>query len=319
MVVARHLENKLGTLSAGAVDVPRVRLHLVTGKGGVGKSTVSAALALAASGAGARVLAIELSGPGGMCRIFGATPASPGTVLQVANGVWLSYFDGAAALAEYLTRKVHLGALLDVVLESPIYRAFVSAAPGARELMAIGKVRDELRRRDGVQHHWDAVIVDAGASGHALAYLRIPGAASRAFGSGRVHRESARIDELLRDPAQTALHVVATPEQMPLAEAAHIIEVARDELAVPVGALVLNQCRPGAPAGVDAAIDELVASGADAAIVRAVRGARGWERIQERGVAEVEAGVGLRGLRLPRVWRPNVATELAPLLAEVTQ
>jgi anion-transporting ArsA/GET3 family ATPase len=292
--------------------VHRRRQHIVTGKGGVGKSTVAASLALAAAAQGARVLAIELSEPAGLCRIFGATPGGPGVELPVADRIVLSYFDGAAALAEYLTRKVHLGALLRPVLEHPVYRAFSGAAPGVRELMAIGKVRDEFRRRDGLHHHWDTVVVDAGASGHALAYLRIAGAAARAFSGGRVHRESSRIDELLRDPARTAIHVVATPEEMPFREAASVIGELRGELSMPVGALYLNQCRPPAPAGVDRVIDRLDGS----ALGRVARVARGWEQIQERGIAELEAEVDLAAVRLPRIWRTAGELERARVLAE---
>ena len=182
------------------------RLHFVTGKGGVGKSTIAAALALTAAARGARVLAIELGEPAGLCRALHAKPESPGAIV-VAGSVHVAYFDGAAALGEYLTRKMHLGRLLRPILAHPLYTAFVGAAPGLRELLAIGKIRDEF----ALQHRWDIVVVDAGATGHALEHLRMPAAAARAFTSGRVHREAAVNAELLRDPAQVASHVVATP------------------------------------------------------------------------------------------------------------
>ena len=300
--------------------VTDVRLHLITGKGGVGKSTVAAALAMAAAARKRRVLAIELSGPGGLCRIFGNVPAGPGAVARVDDHIWLSYFDGAAALAEYLTRKVHLGRLLGPVLDHRVYRAFVGAAPGVRELMAIGKVRDELRRRDGIRYAWDAIVVDAGASGHALSDLRIPGAAARAFDKGRVHRESSRIDALLRDPARSAMHVVATPEEMPLSEAAQVIDSLTNELSMPIGALLINQCRPVCPLGLDAALGCLPGGGAGAALARAVRAARGWEAIQERGIASLEQRTGLTAVRLPRVWLAGtggVAKQLAARIGQV--
>ncbi len=274
----------------------RRALHVVTGKGGVGKSTVAAAIALALAARGARVLAVELGGAGGLGRVLGVP--SPVPVMAV---------DGAAALAEYLTRKVRLGRLGPRLLAHPLYRAFAAAAPGVRELLAMGKVRDELVLQD----RWDAVVVDAGASGHALEHLRMPAAAARAFGAGLVHREAAVNAALLRDRAICRVHVVATPEEMPVREALQVV-AALAALDVPLGAVIVNQCRPVAPAGIDAAIARL--EGELAAIARR---ARGWERIQERGVAVLEAESGCRALRLPRVWTGDVARVLAGPCEEV--
>ncbi|MBZ0233023.1 MAG: P-loop NTPase, partial [Deltaproteobacteria bacterium] len=236
------------------------KLHVVTGKGGVGKSTVAAAIALALAARGQRVLAIELGGPGGLARILGAAAPS----IDITG-------TGAAALAEYLTRKVRLGRFRGRLLAHPLYRAFAGAAPGVRELLAMGKVRDELVLQD----RWDAVVVDAGASGHALEHLRMPAAAARAFGAGLVHREAAVNAALLRDRAVCRVHVVATPEEMPVREALQVIGTLAT-LDVPLGAVIVNQCRPVAPDGVDAAIARL-----DGELAATARRARGWEQIQE--------------------------------------
>jgi anion-transporting ArsA/GET3 family ATPase len=268
-------------------------LHYVTGKGGVGKSVVAAALAFDLARRGARVLAIELDGPGGLARILAGTE------------VPFETFDGTAAFGEYLTRRMHLGRLARLALANPLYRAFVEAAPGLGELLVIGKVRDELVLRG---HRWDAVVVDAGASGHALEHLRMPAAAARAFGSGRVHREAAANAALLRDPSTCAVHVVALPEEMPLREGAQIVGALR-ALELPLGAVIVNQCRPVAPPGIDDVI-AVVGSPLD----RVARRARSWERIQERGIAALEAEVGVRAARLPRVWTGD-ATALARALA----
>lgn len=267
-------------------------LHFVTGKGGVGKSTVAAALALAAAGRGARVLAIELGDPAGLCRALRATPPAPGAIVHAAGGVHVAFFDGAAALAEYLTRKLHLGRFVRPILEHPLYGAFVAAAPGLRELVAIGKVRDEYV----LQRRWEVVVVDAGASGHALEHLRMPAAAARTFASGRVHREAAANAALLRDPAACAIHVVATPEEMPLGEAIQTVEALREhELAL--GRVIANRCVPPAPADVDAAL----AGVADPTVAAVLGRARAWERLQERGLADLQARLGLPVVRLPRL------------------
>lgn len=201
-------------------------LHVVTGKGGVGKSTVAAALAIGLAGAGRRVLAIELGQAAGLCRALATRPMAPGAIAPVLTtpGLSVAYFDGAVALAEYLTRRMRLGRLGRAVMAHPLYRGFVAAAPGVQALLAMGKIRDELvLQRLGAGPRWDAVVVDAGASGHALEHLRMPAAAAATFTGGLVHREAEVNARLLADPAITAIHVVATPEELPVAEAEQVI------------------------------------------------------------------------------------------------
>jgi anion-transporting ArsA/GET3 family ATPase len=275
------------------------RLHFVTGKGGVGKSTVAAALALAAAKRGARVLAIELGEAGGTCRILGALPDRPGAIAPAAGNTHVAYFDGLAALAEYLIERVHLGRLAERVIAHPLYAAFVGAAPGLRELMAIGKVRDEFL----LQQRWDVIVVDAGASGHALEHLRMPAVASSTFATGRVHREAEANATLLRDRALCSIHVVALAEQMPLREAAHTITALR-ELDLATGALFVNRCVVPAPEGVTELLRRIELPEVRAVLQRAVT----WESIQERGIAEIEAELFVRVLRLPR---QRAADELA--------
>jgi anion-transporting ArsA/GET3 family ATPase len=298
----------------------------VTGKGGVGKSTVCAAIAVAAARRGARTLAIETPERAGLCRILGASPAGPGATTPVAPNLTVSYFDGAAALSEYLARILRLRPLLGSILEHPLYRAFVHAAPGVQDLMAVGKVRDELRRQRRGHRCWDVIVLDAGATGHSLQLLRMPAAAAGAFDGGLVHREAARIDAMLRDPETCAVHLVATPEQMPLDEAAQAIAVVRDELAMPLGAIFVNQCRATAPRDIDAAIDVLgrLPLGAEHHAARdalraAMLRARGWERIQEAGIGAFQDRTGLPLTRLPRLLpapERSHADDLANFVAE---
>ncbi len=305
-------------------------LHYVTGKGGVGKSTVCAALALAAAARGERVLAIELGQPGGLRRLLGVAADAAGTITpaRAAPGVAVAWFEGAAALGEYLVRRLRLGRLGRALIAHPLYQAFATAAPGLRELMVIGKVRDELvLQQVGARPRWDLIVVDAGASGHALGHLRMPAAAARSFPSGLVHREAARNAALLGDRATCAVHVVALPEELPLAEAAQVV-VALRALGLGGGALFVNQCRPAAPLGIDALAvrlgDLAVAPALEAArdeVATAVRRARRWERIQERGVAALEAELAMAAVRLPRLWQGDGlarAVALAPLVVEAT-
>lgn len=305
-------------------------LHFVTGKGGVGKSTVAAALALDLVARNLRTLVIELGQPAGLCRVLGTTPPGPGVIVRVGHEPRLAIatFDGAAALGEYLIRRMHLGRIGQRMMAHPLYRGFAAAAPGVRELLVVGKIRDELvLQKDGARPKWDAIVVDAGASGHAIEHLRMPAAAAGAFRSGLVHREAQVNADLLRDATRCAVHVVATPEELPLREAAQVVSLLRGH-GLPVGALLVNQCRPTAPAGVDDVIGRLAEGAREGGVSEPVREARGalrdvanrartWERIQARGLATLEAEVGLRATRLPRLWIADGFGQAAALAAAV--
>jgi len=298
-------------------------LQVVTGKGGVGKSTFAAALALGAARGGRRVLAIEMGAPAGLAALLGVRPAAHGIPVPAGPGLHLAYYDGEAALAEYLLRHVPLRGLMNAVFAHPLYRAFVAAGPGVRELMAIGKVRDELLGLSTGRPLWDLLVVDAGASGHALQLLGMPAATARTF-AGLARREARRVAGSLADPRSTAIHVVALPEEMPLEEAAEIVERLRGELKLPVGRIVVNQCRAVAPPGAGAALALLESGGAEdparRGLALAAGRALGWLRLQEDGIAALERRVGLRAERLPRLaaepfGRPEVE-RLAGLLEE---
>jgi len=291
-------------------------LQLVVGKGGVGKSTVTAALAISSVRAGRRVLAVELGAPGGLARLFGCTPEEPGAAVEVRPGLSLAYIDGEAALAEYLDLVVPIRRLLAAVLASRVYRYFVAAAPGLKELMTVGKLWYEQQLEDGQGRRvWDTIVVDAGASGHSLQYLMMPTTAAETFRSGLVHREARRVESLLKDESVTSVHVVATPEDMPLAEAAQIVERLRGDLALPLGELFINRCRARSPEGVARALTDLeglvlpagaAGDGDGCEVVRegivvAARRALSWEGIQERGIERLERDLGVTPVRLPLI------------------
>jgi anion-transporting ArsA/GET3 family ATPase len=288
-----------------------VRLQFVVGKGGVGKSTITAALALASARRGFRTLVVEIGAPGGLARLFGVAGQCAAEPLPMRPGLSLLCIQGDEALAEYLTLALPIKRLVRTVLTNRFYRVFVAAAPGLKELMTIGKIWFELHKTgaDG-QPLWDRIIVDAGASGHSLQYLQMPAAAAQTFGSGLVHREATRVLASLRDGSTTCVHVVAIPEEMPITEAVGIVERLRAPLQLPMGTLFVNRCRPSSPEGVEeavAALENVMLPPADeearCVVLQAAQMALGWERIQEAGIARLASETGLVPVRVPLLVR----------------
>jgi anion-transporting ArsA/GET3 family ATPase len=131
--------------------------------------------------------------------------------------------------------------LLSTVFSSRIYQYFVAAAPGLKELMTVGKVWYEATRAEDSRPVWDAVVVDAPATGHGLQYLRMPQAARDTFGAGLVQREATRVVELLQDARTTAVHLVTLAEDMPVTEALEAHAQIAGPLGLPMGAVVVNR------------------------------------------------------------------------------
>lgn len=191
------------------------RLIVVLGKGGVGKSTTSAALATCAARQGIRTLLMEtdsrapVAGALGVERSFKPVPVDAGFSTMV--------LEGGHALDEYLALVLPARAVLKAVFASRLYQFFVQAAPGLRELMMLGKVCYELSPKDR-RARWDLVVVDAPASGQALSLLKMPTAARATFGASVVGQEAENIERTLHDRKLCAIVEVTTPETLAVSE-----------------------------------------------------------------------------------------------------
>jgi anion-transporting ArsA/GET3 family ATPase len=221
------------------------RLHFVVGKGGVGKTTVSAALSRMFAARGRRTLAIEMDVSGRLPAVLGAPTAAVGTAREVSPNLSVVSIDGRAALEEYLGLVIPVKRLLSTIFSSRVYQYFVAAAPGLKELMTVGKVWYEATRKDGARMTWDAVVVDAPATGHGLQYLRMPQAARDTFGAGLVQREATRVVDLLQDARTTAVHLVTLAEDMPVTEALEAHAQITGPLGLPAGAVIVNRVHRG--------------------------------------------------------------------------
>jgi anion-transporting ArsA/GET3 family ATPase len=219
------------------------RLLFILGKGGVGKSTVAAALALLAAQQGKKTLLAELDTEGSITSIFGIPGIGKAVKKEIYPGISALNIDGIAALEEYLTLILKPHPLRDFIFRSKIYNYFVSAAPGLKELMAVGKIWYEEQLIDEVTKNpvWDLIIVDTPATGHALQYIRMPRAAYDAFSTGLVRREAKRVLDLINNPDKTLINLVTTPEEMPINETIEIAQKIIKKTELPLGYTFINK------------------------------------------------------------------------------
>jgi anion-transporting ArsA/GET3 family ATPase len=194
------------------------RLVIVTGKGGTGKSTVAAALGLAALRQGKRALIVEVAEQVRLAGMFGRRPA-PGAEITLERGLHGLSIDPRRAAEEWLRHQLRSGTLASVLGHSRVFQLLTAAAPGVSELVTMGKIWDsaQLERRTGGAV-FDVVILDAPASGHGLALLGAPASYARIARVGPVARQAERIDAFTHDRSETAVVAVALPEEIPVTE-----------------------------------------------------------------------------------------------------
>ena len=221
----------------------RKPLVVVTGKGGVGKSTVSAALGLAAARRGLRTIIAEVARRDDVSRVLGGTGVHED---ELAPGLHHISIDPEEAMEEYLVDQLPSRALADVLLSSRGFSYFAAATPGLRELLTVGKVWElaqEDRRTPGAAPY-DLVILDAPATGHGVAVLSAPRTFADAALMGRIARQGRIIDAMLSDPAQTGVVAVARPEEMPVNETLALEAALPEAVGVKVDLVVANGLLP---------------------------------------------------------------------------
>jgi anion-transporting ArsA/GET3 family ATPase len=212
---------------------------VVTGKGGVGKSSVSAALALLAARAGKRVLVCEVNAQERVAPLLGAPPSGPAT-RQVRAGLYTVNVTPAAAMREYGLLVLKFKALYQAVFENRLVRHFLKVVPSLGELVMLGKILHEARAEPHGRPRWDLVVLDAPASGHALQLLRVPGAMLGTVPPGPLRSDAEWMHAWLVDPARTALAIVTLPEEMPVVEAIELEQQLREQVGIDTAALVVN-------------------------------------------------------------------------------
>jgi anion-transporting ArsA/GET3 family ATPase len=209
-----------------------LKLLFVTGKGGVGKTTVASALALLASQRGKRVLICEVDAKGDVAGFYEAKPTRF-KERELLPGLFAMTMDTEASLREYLKLQLRIPVVGRI---GPLAKAFdfvATAAPGVREILTVGKFCYEVR-----EGHYDLVVVDAPASGHIVGQLAAPQAINELVKVGLIRSQTDWMLKILSDPAQTGLVAVCTPEEMPVNETIELADQVRQQTTVQLSRLV---------------------------------------------------------------------------------
>jgi anion-transporting ArsA/GET3 family ATPase len=283
------------------------RLIVVTGKGGVGKTTVAIALGLAAARAGKRTLVAEVAQQERMSRAFRREGVGYAEAALADNLFGIS-IDPERALKEYLSQQVG-GTLSTVLFNNRIFEYFAAAAPGVRELATVGKVWD-LAQPERRKVPYDLVVMDAPASGNGLALLRSPRTFAEIARVGPIRRRADMIHEFLADSRRTGVVAVSLPQEMPVNETIEFRGKLRAEMGMRTDSVVVNSLLPERFTAEEAERIEAVNGdhGSDdvAAALRAAlseqRRARG-QRAQLRRIKREIDGV----VTLPYLFEPELA------------
>ncbi|MDX6357330.1 MAG: hypothetical protein QOH37_384 [Nocardioidaceae bacterium] len=235
-------------------DFSKVRLHIVTGKGGTGKSTVAAALALALASTGRNVLLCEVEGRQGIARMFDVEPL-PYAERRVATGlvgpqgerggvVHALHIDPESALLEYLAMYYKLGRAGKALDRFGVVEFATTIAPGVRDVLLTGKVYEatirNARKKNAVTY--DAVVLDAPPTGRIAQFLGVNNELAGLARMGPIKSQADAITSLFRSP-RTVCHLVTVLEEMPVQETADGIADLKKQR-IPVGGIVVNQVRP---------------------------------------------------------------------------
>jgi len=297
------------------------RFIFVTGKGGVGKTTVSAALARALAGRGKRVLIAMCNAKERISSMF-ASPLVGPEIIPVAPGIWAVNIEPEHAFEEYGRMVLKVPGLYRVVFHNKYIRSFLPAVPGLSEWAMLGKAWFHTTELDEHgRNRFDVVLLDAPATGHGLDMLRVPKVIVEIVPPGILRRDAERAWKMFTDPAQTAVLVVTLPEELPVTETLELVGAIEDDLRLPLGALVVNGVLPvlfseaearelatvleGEADGHRAGTPSAAASGVRAAARRAVQ-----ERAQSASLARIAGGTGLPRIVLPYLFE-DAATPAA--------
>ncbi|MGI8941715.1 MAG: ArsA family ATPase [Actinomycetota bacterium] len=237
------------------------KVLIVSGKGGVGKTTVAAALALVAARHGRKVCMAEVDRKGTLPKLFGGGEVNY-QPRELSPGVWGLNLNPEDALAEYLRVQYHMSRISRVFRSTHFVDYITTAAPGLKDILVLGKIwyLEQDRDHGGGAHGFDTIIVDAPAAGHMARFLQAPQGLADAVRVGPIRRQSEWLNEMLTDPRRSRVHLVALAEEMPVTETLETSTALDKDLGIPQGPLFANGIYTGLLTDEEAGDFETIAS-----------------------------------------------------------
>lgn len=295
------------------------QMVFVTGKGGVGKSTVAGALGIVAAGRGRRTIVCEVGQQDRLARTFGHD-AAPGEETRLADGLWSTSIEPHDALGEWLTRQLGSAAIARPLLHSNTFQYFVAAAPGAKEIVTMAKVWElvQTERWRKRATGYDLAIVDAPASGHGLGMLMTPKTIAGVARVGPIAGQANRVQELLVDRRRSAYVAVARAEEMPVTETLELQAQLRRRLGRELAAVVVNGMFPKRFTRSDLEHADAVAANDGPVSRAAARAARfEWRRAngQQAQLRRLRREAEGEVVTLPFLFEPDLELDDLELLA----
>jgi anion-transporting ArsA/GET3 family ATPase len=298
------------------------RLILVVGKGGVGRSTVAAAIAGKLAAQGKRTLLFETNANDRFGSYFGKPPVGP-ELTQLAPNLWATNTNPAHALEEYGLMILKFKSVYEMVFENRVTKAFLRAIPGLDDYSLLGKAWFHTTEEKRGRAIWDHVIFDMPASGHSISMLKIPWVITDTVPEGPLTRDARTIKDLLTDRTRTSTVLVTLAEEMPVNEAIEL-EAKLSELGIVPQQVICNQVYPqhfpdGAP--VTRVLDTLAADPALQTPLREVVEhstlSRDRRRLNEHYLVELRKRAKTPVHELPMLFAPTLDAAHVKQLSEL--
>jgi anion-transporting ArsA/GET3 family ATPase len=291
-------------------DLLEKRLVFVTGKGGVGKSTISIAMGLAAAKAGKRTIVCEVASQENASRVFRKGEVGFNEV-KVTDNLWAISVDPDESMREYLLLQLKVRAMRDLLVRSRVFNYLAAATPGLKELVTIGKVWELAQPERKVKRgrEYDLVIVDAPATGHGVGFLQTPRTFAGIARVGPMHAQATELDRYITDHQTTGVAIVSLPEEMPVNESASLEATLTDEVGVEVNRVYMNAMYPERFDAEEAATLERVLEVTEGPARAAVRAAVSEQRrasTQREQLGRLTSMVQAPVKTLPFIFRPRL-------------